>query len=100
MSFEAALPGDGQNAILDLLMAGEVERTFIRQAQRQALDRGLVTRQQIRATPMSGSTRKIVADVLRQVAQWFHQGKTPPQGFSASSRPSGPQPQKNEVGAI
>jgi hypothetical protein len=54
--------------ILDLLTAGDVERTFIRQALRQALDRGLVTRQQIRATPMTGSTRKIVADVLRQLA--------------------------------
>ena len=54
--------------ILDLISAGEVERTFIRQALRQALERGLVTRQQIRSAPMTGPTRKIVADVLRQVA--------------------------------
>jgi predicted transcriptional regulator of viral defense system len=50
--------------ILDLISTGEVERTFIRQALKQALDRGLVTRQQIRSAP----TRKIVADALRKVA--------------------------------
>lgn len=54
--------------ILDLISAGEVEQTFIRQALRQALDRGLVTRSQIRSAPITGQTRKIVADVLRQVA--------------------------------
>lgn len=54
--------------ILDSISTGEFERTFIRKALRQALDRGLVTRQQIRSTDMSGPTRKIVGDVLRQVA--------------------------------
>ena len=53
--------------ILDLIEAGTVERTFIRQAVRQAFDRGLITRKQIRNTQMSGPARKIVQDVLRQV---------------------------------
>ena len=34
--------------ILDLIEAGTVEKNFIRQALRQAVDRGLITRQQIR----------------------------------------------------
>jgi hypothetical protein len=55
-------------AILDLIEAGTVERNFIRQALRQAVDRGLVTRQQIRNTRMSGPTRKFVEEVLRRAA--------------------------------
>jgi hypothetical protein len=54
--------------ILDLIEAGTVERNFIRQALRQAIDRGLISRQQIRNARMSGSARKIVDDVLRRVA--------------------------------
>jgi hypothetical protein len=54
--------------ILDLISTEEVERTFIHQALRQALDRGLITRRQIRSTPMSGPARKIVEEALRQVA--------------------------------
>ena len=54
--------------ILDLIEAGTVERNFIRQALRQAIDRGLISRQQIRNARMSGSARKIVEDVLRRVA--------------------------------
>ncbi len=54
--------------IIDLVSAGEIERTFVRQALRQALDRGLITRQQIRSAPITGQTRKVVRDVLRQVA--------------------------------
>lgn len=54
--------------ILDLIEAGTIERNFIRQAIRQAVDRGLVTRQQIRNAPMSGTTRKIVDEALRRVA--------------------------------
>jgi predicted transcriptional regulator of viral defense system len=54
--------------ILDLIEAGTVERSFIRQALRQAVDRGLITRQQIRNTRMTGPARKIVEDVLRRVA--------------------------------
>ena len=55
-------------AVLDLLDAGTVERTFIRQALRQAVDRGLITRQQIRNTQMNGPTRKFVEEVLRRAA--------------------------------
>src|SRR5215471_4715762 len=54
--------------ILDLIEAGTVERTFIHQALRQALDRGLIKRQQIHTTRMSGPARKIVENVLRRVA--------------------------------
>jgi predicted transcriptional regulator of viral defense system len=54
--------------ILDLIEAGTVERTFIRQALRQAFDRGLISRQQIRNTRLSGPARKIVEKVLRRVA--------------------------------
>src|SRR6266699_2165409 len=54
--------------ILDLMEAGTVERNFIRQALRQAVDRGLITRQQIRNARMSGPARKIVEETLRRVA--------------------------------
>jgi len=54
--------------ILDLIEAGTVERSFIRQALRQGVDRGLISRQQIRNTRMTGPARKIVEDVLRRVA--------------------------------
>jgi hypothetical protein len=54
--------------ILDLIEAGTVERNFIRQALRQAVDRGLITRQQIRSTRMNGPARKIVEEVLRRAA--------------------------------
>ena len=55
-------------AILDLIELGTVERNFIRQALRQAVDRGLITRQQIRNRPMSAPVRKFVEDVLRRAA--------------------------------
>ena len=55
-------------AILDLIEAGTVERNFIRQAIRQAVDRGLITRQQVRNARMSGPARKILAEVLRKAA--------------------------------
>ena len=54
--------------ILDLIEAGTVERTFIKQALRQALERGLIRRQQIHTTRLSEPARKIVEDVLRRVA--------------------------------
>ena len=54
--------------ILDVIEAGTVERTFIRQALRQAVDRGLITRQQIRNARMIGPARKMVEEVLRRVA--------------------------------
>ena len=54
--------------ILDLIEVGAVERNFVRQALRQAVDRGLITRQQVRTARMSGIARKIVDDVLRRAA--------------------------------
>lgn len=54
--------------ILDLIGVGTVERTFIRQALRQAIDRGLITRQQLRSADLNESTRKIVGDALRRAA--------------------------------
>jgi len=54
--------------ILDLIEAGTVEQRFIRQALRQAVDRGLITRQQIRSARMSGPAQKMVEDVLRRAA--------------------------------
>jgi len=55
-------------AIFDLIEAGTVERTFIRQALRQAIDRGLITRQQLRAADLSKTTRNIFGDALRRAA--------------------------------
>ena len=54
--------------ILDLIEAETVEQRFIRQALRQAIDRGLITRQQIRNARMSGPAHKMVEEVLRRVA--------------------------------
>src|SRR5271166_1077840 len=54
--------------ILDLIEAGRVERTFIRQALRQAVDRGLITRQQLRNVQLSETARKMVEDALRRAA--------------------------------
>jgi hypothetical protein len=55
-------------AVLDLIEDGAVERTFIRQALRQGVDRGLITRQQIRNTRMSGAALKFVEEALRRAA--------------------------------
>jgi len=54
--------------ILDLIEAGTVEQTFIRQALLQAVDRGLVTRQQFRSADLSETARKMVEDALRRAA--------------------------------
>src|SRR5208283_5524742 len=54
--------------ILDLVEAGTVEQTFIRQALRQAVDRGLITRQQLRNAELSETALKIVDDALRRAA--------------------------------
>ena len=54
--------------ILDVIEAGTIERNFIRQAIRQAVDRGLITRQQIRNAQLSGPARKIIEEVLRRAA--------------------------------
>ena len=54
--------------ILDLIDSDAVERTFVRQAIRQAVESGLVTRQQLRNARMSDTARKVVQDALRRVA--------------------------------
>ena len=54
--------------ILDLVEVGTVERTFIRQALRQAVDRGLITRQELRNAQLSETSRKMVEDALRRAA--------------------------------
>jgi hypothetical protein len=54
--------------ILDLIESDEVERNFIRQALTQAVDLGILTRQQIRDAQLSEPTRKILEEMLRQVA--------------------------------
>ena len=54
--------------ILDLIEVGTVERNFIRQALRQAVDRGLITRRQIRNAHMSAPAHKMVEEALRRAA--------------------------------
>ena len=54
--------------ILDLIEADTVERRFIRQAIRQAVDRGIITRQQIRNAHLGGPASELVEEVLRQAA--------------------------------
>jgi hypothetical protein len=51
-----------------MIEVGTVEHNFIRQAIRQAFDRGLITRQQIRDTPISDPARKIIEAALRRAA--------------------------------
>jgi len=55
-------------AILDLIEADTVERYFVRQALVQALDRGLITDQEIRKAQLSEAARIIVEESLRQAA--------------------------------
>jgi predicted transcriptional regulator of viral defense system len=54
--------------ILDLIEAGTAERTFLRQALRQAVDRGLITRQQLQIAELSETARNMVEGALRQAA--------------------------------
>ncbi len=54
--------------VLDLIEAGTVEPLFIRQALRQAVDRGLITRRQLRDMSMSETAREIIVDALKGVA--------------------------------
>jgi hypothetical protein len=48
--------------------ADEVEHGFIRQAIRQALQKGLIIRQQLRQIKPSRPMQKLVDEVLREVA--------------------------------
>jgi predicted transcriptional regulator of viral defense system len=54
--------------VLDLIESGEVERNFIRQALTQAVDRGMITRQQIRDVQLSEPTRKTIEEMLHEAA--------------------------------
>jgi predicted transcriptional regulator of viral defense system len=54
--------------ILDVIEAGTAERNFIRQGIRQAVDRGLITRQQIRNVQLSEPARKMMEEALRRAA--------------------------------
>jgi hypothetical protein len=54
--------------IVDVIASGELERSTITQAVRQAFERGLITRSQIRSTPMSDAERKLIGGALRRVA--------------------------------
>ena len=54
--------------ILDAIASGELERSMITQAVRQAFERGLITRNQIRSAPMGDSARKLIGGALRRVA--------------------------------
>jgi ABC-type oligopeptide transport system substrate-binding subunit len=55
-------------AILDLIEVRTVEQNFIRQAIVQALDRGLITRQQFRDEQLSEPAHKIVEESMRLAA--------------------------------
>jgi len=54
--------------ILDLIDAGTVERSFIHQALRQAVDRGVIARQQIRDAHLSEPAGEIIKKALKQAA--------------------------------
>jgi hypothetical protein len=54
--------------ILDLIESDTVERAFLRQALRQALDRGLINRHQIKGVKLSVPAQKVFEDLVRRVA--------------------------------
>ncbi|MGO9893009.1 MAG: hypothetical protein ACLPX8_02205 [Bryobacteraceae bacterium] len=54
--------------ILDLIEADTVERAFLRQALRQAFDRGLINRRQIKSVRLSVPAQRVFEDLLRRVA--------------------------------
>jgi hypothetical protein len=54
--------------ILDLIEADTVERAFLRQALRQALDRGLINRHQIKGVKLSVPAQRVFEDLVRRVA--------------------------------
>jgi hypothetical protein len=55
--------------ILDLIDANTVERNFIRQAIRQAFQRGLIHRQQIQRATMSEPSRKIIEEAISRAGK-------------------------------
>jgi len=54
--------------ILDLIEADSVERTFLRQALRQALDRGLITRSALKHVRLSAPAQSVFQGLLRKIA--------------------------------
>lgn len=54
--------------ILDLIEADTVERTFLRQALRQALERGLITRSELKRVKLAAPAQSVFQGLLRQVA--------------------------------
>jgi len=54
--------------ILDVIEAGTVEKYIMWQAVVQALERGLITRQQLEETPMSEAARKTIEYAMRMAA--------------------------------
>jgi hypothetical protein len=51
-----------------LIEADTVERAFLRQALRQALDRGLINRHQIKSVKLNVPAQRVFEDLLRRVA--------------------------------
>lgn len=54
--------------IVDLIETDNVERTFLRQALREALRRGLITKSEIKRVKLNGPAQRIFQGLLRQVA--------------------------------
>jgi hypothetical protein len=54
--------------IVDVVETGTVERAFVRQAVRQAFDRGLLKRSDLRKANLSDPVKKLFEEVLRRVA--------------------------------
>jgi predicted transcriptional regulator of viral defense system len=54
--------------ILDLIEEGTAERRFVRQALKQALNRGLITHHQVQDRHLSGEARKMFEEVMRRAA--------------------------------
>ncbi len=54
--------------IVDVVEAGAVERAFVRQAVRQAFDRGLIKRSDLREADLSDPVKKLFEEVQRRVA--------------------------------
>jgi hypothetical protein len=55
--------------VVDLIEDDTVEKNFIRQAARQAVDRGLITRQQIQKATMSEPARKFIEEAISRAAK-------------------------------
>jgi predicted transcriptional regulator of viral defense system len=54
--------------IIDLIEADTVERTFLRQALREALRRGLITKSEVKRVKLDGPAQRVFENLLRQVA--------------------------------